>query len=171
MSDIIRPLEVIEAETESEFNQLVRYCKPRYKTDIGMLNDIFNIFFSGRRPTNFIGGCNDTRRTLHENMFAVLFPGLKQQVSFGTGKGGVEKYLCKRYIVDFYNESDKTACEINGKSHNMDLRKIKDRIKKCCLYIEHGVTMYEFTNKEVENLAKERIRKNLLRMRGIEDAG
>lgn len=42
--------------------------------------------------------------TKHEIMFASMNPHLKRQVTFGTGKGGLEKWLTKKFTVDFYDE-------------------------------------------------------------------
>jgi hypothetical protein len=105
----------------------------------------------------FFGGCGDVR-TLHENLFALLYPKLKRQVSFGTGKGGTAKYSgTRRITVDFYDSEDRIAYEIDGKSHNSKISKMKDQLRDGILFIEYGIKIYRYTNKQVEQMVKNRL--------------
>lgn len=90
-----------DEELQKWFNGLLYECRPVKLFDL-LLEDFFNV--SDKPKINFIGGINDSRNTLHENLFSSLYPKFKKQVHFGTGKGGYEKYLAKRYTADFYDE-------------------------------------------------------------------
>lgn len=119
----------------------------------------FNFLFSRiseNRKGNFIGGCGDVR-TKHEKIFSLLYPNLLKQVSFGSGKGGYEKYTFKRVIVDFYDEDKKIAIEIDGESHNSYYRKLKDRMKELMLYEQYGIKTIRISNKKVEKMLEERV--------------
>lgn len=118
------------------------------------LGYVFDLFFD---EPKIQGSCGDWRRTKHENMFAMLYPGLKTQVVFGTGKGGLEKYGCKRFIADFYEESSGYVYEINGSSHYRTKNKIRDLNKRLCLLEKYGIKMIEITNKKVEEVVRKRL--------------
>src|SRR5699024_12876131 len=106
------------------------------------------MFFGGssslskEKEHNFVGGINDTRRTLHENMFHLLYPGLKSQVHFGTGKGGLEKYHSKRFTADFFDEENKKIYEIDGKSHKEERQILKDKIRSYVFWNKLGIETY-----------------------------
>lgn len=127
-----------------------------------LFNDLTNQLF-GWSNGNFKGGCGDLR-TDHETMFALLYPHLNSQVSFGTGKGGYKEYGFKRVIVDFYDSNKKIAYEIDGDNHKRELQQLKDRMKELFLQIEYGIRTIRFTNKEVEEML-------LLRIKEISDSG
>ena len=138
-------------------NQILASCDPYTN-----FNFIFDLVL-GERKGSFIGGNGDYTRTKHENVFKLLYPDLLEQVSFGSGKGGYDKYTFKRVIVDFYDEDRKIAIEIDGESHKTHLRKLKDKMKELMLLEVHGVKTIRFTNKEVEELLKERVEANVNR--------
>lgn len=71
----------------------------------------------GILKTPFIGGSGDNIMTLHERIFAYMFPEYKTQVVFGTGAGGYKKYGVKKYTADFYHEELNKIIEIDGNSH------------------------------------------------------
>jgi hypothetical protein len=149
-----------EITVQKAFDMVIAHCNPIF--DDGYFGLVYDLFFGGghiNKKTNFIGGCGDKRRTKHERIFSLLYPNFKQQVAFGTGKGGYEIYGAKRYIVDFYDESKKIAYEIDGRNHSRHITKIVDTLKSHCLYHVHGIMTYHFTNKQVEEMLMERIKK------------
>lgn len=87
--------------------------------------------------------------TKHEIMFASMNPHLKRQVTFGTGKGGLKKWLTKKFTVDFYDEKNKIAYEIDGKSHETELGAVNDKLKEIFL-AKKDVVVVRFSNEEVE---------------------
>ncbi|WP_322781232.1 DUF559 domain-containing protein [Staphylococcus haemolyticus] len=147
-------LQLSNDELKKWFEGLLLECNPENPFHL-----IFDSFFggSGKPKINFIGGINDTRNTLHENLFSALYPHYKKQVHFGTGKGGYEKYLSKRYTADFYDEENDIIYEIDGTSHDNELQKIKDKIRDYFFWHELGIKTIRLTNKAVENIAWERL--------------
>lgn len=139
----------MEESVRNLFNQIKFECRPN--KDKPFFDDIFTMFF-GNSENNFIGGMNDDRNTLHENLFQAMFPDLKAQVHFGTGVGGYEKYLAKRYTADFYDEEKKIIFEIDGKSHQTEINIIKDKIREYFFFHELGIRTIRFTNDEVEKM-------------------
>lgn len=148
MNDLTRP------NVQKTFEIIKNYCKPRYDFDKEPFQ-VLNLFF--QKPSNFQGGCNDPRNTLHENMFSLMFPEYKKQISFGTGLLGFKKYGIKRYIVDFYDFENKKAYEVNGKLHYSELGRLKDKYKASILWAEHGIKLFEISNKDVERLLISRL--------------
>lgn len=144
---------------EKVFEQIKYECRP--DKDENWFESIFETFFGGsaRERHNFVGGINDTRNTLHENLFQAMYPDLKPQVHFGTGKGGYEKYLAKRYTADFYDEEKNIIFEIDGNNHKTERNIIKDKIRNYFFYNELGIKTMRFTNKEVENMVINRLEK------------
>lgn len=126
---------------------------------------IFDMFFggSGKKESNFQGGCGDTR-TKHERIFALLYPWFKQQVAFGTGKGGLTEWFSKKFTADFYDNEKKVIYEIDGSSHKNPRRINKDKLREIFFYTERGIKTIRFTNKEVEDMFLERLKE-------IESAG
>ena len=143
-----------DEELQKWFNGLLYECRPIKFFDL-LLEDFFSS--SDKPKINFIGGINDNRNTLHENLFSALYPKLKKQVHFGTGKGGYEKYLAKRYTADFYDEENDIIYEIDGASHNTELQKIKDKIRDYFFWHELGSKTVRLTNESVEKMAWERM--------------
>lgn len=92
--------------------------------------------------------------TKHEIMFASMFPRLKQQTTFGTGKGGLKKWLTKKFTVDFYDEKNKVAYEIDGKSHQTKMGWVSDRLKDHFMK-EKGIIVIHYTNEQVEKAYNE----------------
>jgi very-short-patch-repair endonuclease len=146
-------------KSEIVFNSIKFQFNPKHSFEY-MIDELFGL---GSRPSNFSGGCGDLRTT-HEKMFSLLYPDLRQQVVFGTGKGGYEKYGFKRIIVDFYDEKEKIAYEVDGKNHKNEIRCLKDRIRSSFLWLEHGVRVGRITNEEVEGML-------LKRLQELEEAG
>lgn len=110
-----------------------------------------------RKSSNFIGGIGDNRSTLHENIFQLLHPYLEPQVHFGTGEGGLKKYLSKRFTADFVDYRRGIVYEIDGKSHENRIQKIKDKTREHFFYLEHGYKTVRYTNEEVELMLREEI--------------
>lgn len=135
------------------FEQIKYECRP--DKDVSISETIFNIFFvtEPKQETNFIGGINDDRNTLHENLFQAMWgDSVKPQVHFGTGKGGYEKYLSKRYTADFYDEERNVIYEIDGDNHKSEVQKIKDRIRDYFFLHELGIRTIRITNEMVEEM-------------------
>ncbi|KON90543.1 hypothetical protein AF333_29040 [Aneurinibacillus migulanus] len=137
-------------------------CNPNCPSDFG---EVFDIFFSSQ-SSNFVGGQGDKRRTTHENMFSMLYPHMKQQVHFGTGKGGLEEYLSKRFTADFYDEENNIIYEIDGDNHKTEIKILKDKIRDYFFYHELGIRTVRLTNQQVEEMMMEKLleleRKGLL---------
>jgi|SRR5690625_900822 len=136
------------------------HCRPdKDKSEFEIFDEVFNMFF-GQLPkgkSNFIGGINDKRNTLHENMFHMLYPDLTPQVHFGTGKGGLKKYHSKRFTADFYDEENEVIYEIDGSSHKEELQMLKDKIRDYFFWNELGIKTYRITNEEVEQMVIKRL--------------
>lgn len=92
--------------------------------------------------------------TLHENMFAALFPHFERQVTFGTGKNGLEKWCTKKYTADFYDSKNQIVIEIDGDSHKIKRQKVVDRMKEI-FFTEKGIKVYRISNDKVEELFKQ----------------
>ncbi|MFC2797457.1 MAG: DUF559 domain-containing protein [Streptococcus sp.] len=88
--------------------------------------------------------------TRHEIMFAQMYPHLKRQVVFGTGKGGYKKWMTKKFTVDFFDEENKIAYEIDGKSHKTELGWLVDRLKDQFM-AERDILVIHITNEQVEH--------------------
>lgn len=100
------------------------------------------------------------KNTLHENIFAYLFPNLERQKVFGLGKGGYKKYGVKKYTADFYDKEDNSIWEVDGNSHNSEVQKLKDENRDLILKIEFDIETYRVTNKEVEEILLKKIRRS-----------
>ena len=142
--------EVVKAYRHIEY-----ICDPIYDSDRDKY--AFNMFLDIMDDNNFVGGANDRRNTLHENMFSLLCPHLDKQVVFGTGKGGYSKYLTKRYIADFYDSHNKVIYEIDGESHTTEIQKLKDTLRDYFFLHEHGIKTIRITNKDVEQMIFDRL--------------
>ena len=113
------------------------------------MTEIFSFFDDGNH-SRIRGAKGDKRGTFHEWLFYLLVGyGLKSQVSFGTGKGGLKRWGAKCYTVDFLNEEDKSIFEIDGNSHNKKRAKYKDKIRDM-FFKSKGYRTYRLTNKEIE---------------------
>lgn len=136
----------MKTTAEEVFEVIKFHCNPDKGPHL-----LFDLFFGGMdNKSNFIGGINDDRNTLHENMFQMMFPKLTPQVHFGTGKGGYKKYLSKRYTADFYDENNDTIYEIDGSNHNEEIQQLKDKIRDAFFWKELGIRTIRYTNEEVE---------------------
>ncbi|PEQ66922.1 DUF559 domain-containing protein [Bacillus cereus] len=124
-----------------------------------LMRDVMELSLAifGYQSPNFKGGCGDTKGTFHEVLFGILFPYLKSQVAFGTGKGGYKKYGVKRYIADFYDEEHKTIYEIDGKSHQTKLGILSDELRDRFFRNELGIKTIRILNKGVEKLLEDRV--------------
>lgn len=89
--------------------------------------------------------------TLHENMFASLFPNFERQVTFGTGKNGLEKWCTKKFTADFYDSKNRIVIEIDGASHQTERQKIVDRMKEL-FFFEKGIKVYRISNEKVKEI-------------------
>lgn len=92
--------------------------------------------------------------TKHEIMFSSMNPHLKRQITFGTGKGGLKKWLTKKFTVDFYDEKNKIAYEIDGKNHRTKMGWVNDRLKDHFMK-EKGILVIHYTNEQVERAYNE----------------
>ncbi|MED1303188.1 hypothetical protein BK704_19350 [[Bacillus thuringiensis] serovar konkukian] len=141
----------------------IRILADRIKKEIYrehfLMWDVMELSLSmfGYQSPNFKGGCGDTKGTFHEVLFGILFPYLKSQVAFGTGKGGYKKYGVKRYIADFYDEEYKTIYEIDGKSHRTTLGILSDELRDRFFRNELGIKTIRISNEGVENLLEDRL--------------
>lgn len=140
---------------ESFFEGIKCECDPNRLHSFG---DVFDFFFGAPEKSNFIGGCGDPRRTLHEEMFHLMHPDYLEQAPFGTGVGGYKKYGAKRYIADFYDEENRVVYEIDGRSHKTDLRQLKDKLREYCFLLEHGIRVIRHSNEEVERMLMEHLK-------------
>lgn len=99
-----------------------------------------------------------TSYTTHERIFHLMHPSLKQQVVFGTGKNGYNNWGVKKFTLDFYDEDNNIAYEIDGKSHETEIGKMRDEYRDGLLYYLHGIRTIRYSNAEVENMLKRRIK-------------
>lgn len=97
--------------------------------------------------------------TYHEELFHFMFPKFEQQVSFGTGKGGLNKWGSKRFVADFYDKDSKTIYEIDGKSHRPFERQISDRLRDVFFKEELGIKTVRLSNRTVEDFYWEEMKK------------
>lgn len=118
--------------------------------------DFMHTLVSGNIPIQ--GHKGDINGTFHEWLFSLMFPTLEKQVSFGTGKGGMKKWLCKCYTVDFLDKKEKYIYEIDGKGHDHGIHNLKDQIRDY-FFSEKGYKVIRVTNKDVENLLVKRFRR------------
>ena len=141
-------------ENEKEtavFNGLLNgYYAPDY--DSKMFNKLINVFIGVKEKPIF-------ENTKHEKVFSMLFPELEQQVTFGTGKGGYKEWGVNKFTADFYDKKENTIYEIDGESHFTEIGKLKDKYRDGLLRLLYGVETLRTTNKEVEIMLLERIRK------------
>lgn len=96
--------------------------------------------------------------TIHENMFASLFPQLERQVAFGTGKNGFKKWGSKKYTVDFFDKDNQIAYEIDGKSHERLYVQVTDEMKRRFL-LSKGIEVVRVKNEHVKELFNEQARR------------
>lgn len=137
---------------EQVFLSIRDRCNPRHFSDFVL---IFDMFFGGafsKEESNFLGGCGDKRRTMHEQMFSMMFPDLKAQVAFGTGKNGLKEFGTKRYIADFYDEEKRVIYEIDGASHKQEIDSLKDKIRDWFFWHIKGIKTVRLTNRQVEDM-------------------
>lgn len=89
--------------------------------------------------------------TLHENMFASIFPNLQRQVTFGTGKNGLENWCTKKFTADFFDPINNVVIEIDGKSHLTERQKIVDRLKDV-FFAQKGIKVYRISNNKAKEI-------------------
>lgn len=143
----IYPYLKFESEREeSLFHKII------FDADGGFLSLASELFFGGDKLPKF-------EYTKHENVFAKMYPGLERQVTFGTGKGGLEKWHTKKYTCDFFDRKNKIIYEIDGDSHKSEYQMLKDKFRDCFFYLEKNIKTVRVTNREVEEMLLERIRK------------
>ncbi|MDV3051899.1 hypothetical protein NLV77_000834 [Staphylococcus ureilyticus] len=104
--------------------------------------------------------------TLHENMFASLFPHFERQVTFGTGKNGLEKWCTKKFTADFYDPKNQVVIEIDGNSHKNKRQKVVDRMKEI-FFAEKGIKVYRISNDKVKEIFKQETSKGAEIFNGI----
>lgn len=110
-----------------------------------------------------------TSYTTHEQIFHLMYPFLKQQVVFGTGKNGYKDWGVKKFTLDFYDEDRNIAYEIDDKSHRTEIGKLRDKFRDGLLYRLHGIRTVRYSNAEVENMLKRRIKEIGVERFGIND--
>lgn len=121
---------------------------------LGHHDDLFDMFF-GKKQSKFVGGCGDSRRTLHEQLLSLMALKMRKQVVFGTGKNGLKKYGSKRFIADFVDDENKIVLEVDGNSHKSIKSRIRDLKKEKCLLEIYGYGTVRFTNEMVETVVKD----------------
>lgn len=133
------------------YNAIKMECSPYSSFDFLARTIFFN--------ETIMLGCGHGHNTVHENMFDLL-TGRKyeQQVTFGTGNGGYQKYGMKKVTVDFYDKENRIAYEIDGKNHKNKYIHLRDQVKEIILYEVHGIQTYRISNESVEKWMKERVR-------------
>ena len=104
--------------------------------------------------------------TLHENMFASLFPHFERQVTFGTGKNGLEKWCTKKFTADFYDPKNQVVIESDGNSHKNKRQKVVDRMKEI-FFAEKGIKVYRISNYKVKEIFKQETSKGAEIFNGI----
>lgn len=104
--------------------------------------------------------------TLHENMFASLFPHFERQVTFGTGKNGLEKWCTKKFTADFYDPKNQVVIEIDGNSHKNKRQKVVDRMKEI-FFAEKRIKVYRISNDKVKEIFKQETSKGAEIFNGI----
>lgn len=104
--------------------------------------------------------------TLHENMFASLFPHFERQVTFGTGKNGLEKWCTKKYTADFYDSKNQIVIEIDGSSHESKRQKVVDRMKEI-FFAEKGIKVYRISNEKIKEFFEQETNKGVEIFNGI----
>lgn len=143
----IYPYLKFESEREeSLFRKII------FDADGGFLSLASELFFGGDKLPKF-------EYTKHENVFAQMYPGLERQVTFGTGKGGLEKWHSKKFTCDFFDRENRIIYEIDGDSHKSEYQMLKDKFRDCFFYLEKNIKTVRVTNREVEEMLLERIRK------------
>lgn len=147
--------------TESE-NEIFQYCM--LLNDTGFHAGIINWIVGKPHKKIMI-----TSSTTHERIFHLMYPSLKQQVTFGTGKGGYKAWGVKKFTLDFYDEIKNIAYEIDGKTHETEIGKLRDEFRDGLLYHLHGIKTIRYSNEEVENMLKKRIKKLGAEYFGIND--
>lgn len=142
----IYPYLKFESEREeSLFRKII------FDADGGFLSLASELFFGRDKLPKF-------EYTKHENVFAQMYPGLERQVTFGTGKGGLEKWHTKKYTCDFFDRKNKIIYEIDGDTHKTELQIIKDQLRDCFFFLEKDIRTVRITNREVEEKLLLRIR-------------
>lgn len=139
--------EIVSADTMTD-TEIIAGLKRTYDLQ-RFPNDVFSMVFGNGLLIK--GSKGDKNGTFHEWLFASLFPELEKQVSFGTGKGGYEKWLSKCYIADFLDKKRKTIYEIDGRNHKNRLRQLKDELRTL-FFREKGYRVIRYTNKQVEDI-------------------
>lgn len=104
--------------------------------------------------------------TLHENMFASILPNLQRQVTFGTGKNGLENWCTKKFTADFYDPINKIVIEIDGKSHMTERQKITDRLKEI-FFAQKGIKVYRISNEKVKEIFDKETQRGVEILNGI----
>lgn len=133
--------------------EIVSYLKGAFFAQSKAFTDVVIDFLDDTPSKIRIEGAKgDVDGTFHEWLFSQMFPHYQKQVSFGTGKGGYKKYFCKCYTADFVDEQRKEIIEIDGKSHNRRIHKIKDQLRTV-FFQSKGYTVYRLKNEDVEQLA------------------
>lgn len=125
--------------------EVEHFCNPY--NEIGIMNFMFKSYFIG----------NKKYRTKHEKMFSLLFQELEQQVTFGTGKGGLKKYGSKKFTADFLDRENKIVFEIDGPGHRTTKQHYKDLLKQLFFLEVHDIKTVRVTNEKVEELMEGRV--------------
>lgn len=123
------------------------------RNDASMRDGLFNWIMNDPLKRRMI-----TSGTTHERIFHLMYPSLKQQVVVGTGKGGYKKWGVKKFTLDFYDENKNIAYEIDGKSHETEIGKLQDKYRDMLLRYLYDIRTVRYSNEEVENMLKRRIK-------------
>lgn len=152
----------ISIELTEKENIIFQYYM--FRNDAGIINTLIN-WATGESPKKSM----ITSYTTHEQIFHLMYPFLKQQVVFGTGKNGYKDWGVKKFTLDFYDEIKNIAYEIDGKTHETEIGKLRDEFRDGLLYHLHGIKTIRYSNEEVENMLKKRIKKLGAEYFGIND--
>lgn len=152
----------ISIELTEKENLIFHYLM--FRNDVGIINTLIS-WAMGESPKKVM----ITSYTTHEQIFHLMYPFLKQQVTFGTGKNGYKDWGVKKFTLDFYDEDRKVAYEIDGKSHRSEIGKLRDELRDGLLYHLHGIRTVRYSNLEVENMLKRRIKEIGVEHFGIND--
>ena len=96
----------------------------------------------------------------HEFMFGTMFPKLRRQVTFGTGKGVLANWGSKKYVADFFDSDTNTIFEIDGASHNSKYRKIVDALRDK-FFESKGIKTIRISNRVVERLYIQQLKEDI----------
>lgn len=88
--------------------------------------------------------------TVHEGLFALMYPDYRRQVPFLFGRTAKDAYGISRAVVDFYSPDNHFAIEIDGPDHDDPRTRERDRIRTSLLGRRYGVRVVRYRNSDVK---------------------